>query len=210
MPRFFSPRVRWRDTSASSSGTNRSAASTRVTRAPIDRCSEAYSTPIAPPPSTSTESGRPGANSASSLVTTRRPSAARPGSIRGRDPVASTIPRRAATSPYPSTRTPRGPVNSALPATTSTFACAKCACTPRWLRDTMSSRVATSAGQSTDSRTAFTPHRSRASAMPSTSSAACSIALLGMQPRCRQVPPTLSRSARTTLSPSPAARSAVE
>ena len=36
-------------------------------------------------------------------------------------------------------------------------------------------------------------------------SAACSSALAGMQPRCRQVPPTLSASTRATDSPADAA-----
>src|SRR5690348_13819202 len=42
----------------------------------------------------------------------------------------------------------------------------------------------------------------------SASSAVCSSALVGTQPRCRQVPPSLSRSTRATLRPSWAARSA--
>ena len=42
----------------------------------------------------------------------------------------------------------------------------------------------------------------------SATSAACSSALVGMQPRCRQVPPTLSSSMSATRMPSSAARSA--
>ena len=42
----------------------------------------------------------------------------------------------------------------------------------------------------------------------SASSAACSSALVGTQPTCRQVPPTLSASMRATVLPSCAARSA--
>ena len=42
----------------------------------------------------------------------------------------------------------------------------------------------------------------------SASSPACSSALVGMQPRCRQVPPTLSFSTMTTVRPSSAARNA--
>ena len=42
----------------------------------------------------------------------------------------------------------------------------------------------------------------------SATSAACSSALVGMQPRCRQVPPTLSFSIRATRLPSSAARNA--
>src|SRR4051812_1519762 len=47
-----------------------------------------------------------------------------------------------------------------------------------------------------------------ASLIVSTVSAEWSSAFVGMQPRCRQVPPTLSRSTITTLMPSSAARSA--
>src|SRR4051812_35743672 len=53
----------------------------------------------------------------------------------------------------------------------------------------------------------FTPNCSPSRARSATSPA-CSRALVGMQPRCRQVPPTLSRSTSTTLMPSSAARSA--
>src|SRR5262249_27848425 len=54
---------------------------------------------------------------------------------------------------------------------------------------------------------ARTPNDSASFAL-SAISAACSSALVGMQPRCRQVPPTLSRSMRATRLPSSAARSA--
>jgi len=47
-----------------------------------------------------------------------------------------------------------------------------------------------------------------ASLKVSTISAECSRALVGMQPRCRQVPPTLSFSTITTLMSSSAARRA--
>src|SRR5581483_6020046 len=49
----------------------------------------------------------------------------------------------------------------------------------------------------------FSPSRA-----PSAISAACNSAFVGMQPRCRQVPPTLSRSTMTTDIPSSAARNA--
>src|SRR3954471_23553515 len=60
---------------------------------------------------------------------------------------------------------------------------------------------------STDSNVPLTP-KAAASLITSTVSAECSRALVGMQPRCRQVPPTLSRSIITTLMPSSDARSA--
>src|SRR5579885_3559476 len=53
----------------------------------------------------------------------------------------------------------------------------------------------------------FTPTFSPSRAASATS-AACSRAFVGMQPRCRQVPPTLSFSTITTVRPSSAARSA--
>ncbi len=57
------------------------------------------------------------------------------------------------------------------------------------------------------SKVARTPNCSLSRAASATS-AACSSALVGMQPRCRQVPPSLSFSTRATLRPSSAARSA--
>src|SRR6478735_8868504 len=57
-------------------------------------------------------------------------------------------------------------------------------------------------------REVLTPNCSPSRARSATSPA-CSSALVGMQPRCRHVPPTLSFSIRTTFSPSSAARSAV-
>ena len=53
----------------------------------------------------------------------------------------------------------------------------------------------------------FTPILSPSRAASATS-AACSSALVGMQPECRQVPPSLSLSTSTTDIPSSAARSA--
>jgi len=62
-------------------------------------------------------------------------------------------------------------------------------------------------GMSTDSKVPFTPNWAD-SLMTSTVSAECRSALVGMQPRCRQVPPTLSFSIITTVMPSSAARRA--
>ena len=71
----------------------------------------------------------------------------------------------------------------------------------------MPSRYLLTAGTSTPSREARTPNCSLWRAESATS-AACSSALVGMQPRCRQVPPSLSFSTRATLMPSSAARNA--
>jgi hypothetical protein len=60
---------------------------------------------------------------------------------------------------------------------------------------------------STDSKVPLTPNCAD-SLMTSTVSAEWSSALVGMQPRCRQVPPTLSFSTMTTVMPSSAARRA--
>ena len=57
------------------------------------------------------------------------------------------------------------------------------------------------------SKVALTPNWALSRAASATSPA-CSSALVGMQPRCRQVPPTLSFSISTTDLPSSAARSA--
>ncbi len=57
------------------------------------------------------------------------------------------------------------------------------------------------------SKVVLTPNCSLSRELSATSPA-CSSALVGMQPRCRQVPPTLSFSMRTTDLPSSAARRA--
>jgi hypothetical protein len=61
-----------------------------VTSAPKDFHTLANSTPITPPPSTTTDAGTRSSSSAWSLVITRSPSIFRPGRERGYDPVAST------------------------------------------------------------------------------------------------------------------------
>ncbi len=63
------------------------------------------------------------------------------------------------------------------------------------------------ASMSMPSKEALTPKFSLSLAESATS-AECRRALVGMQPRCRQVPPSLSFSIRTTLMSSSAARSA--
>ena len=62
-------------------------------------------------------------------------------------------------------------------------------------------------GRSMPSKVPLTPKVSD-SRIVSATSAECSSALVGMQPRCRQVPPTLSFSTITTDNPSSEARSA--
>ncbi len=74
---------------SSSAGTSRGSASTIVTSAPKDFQTLANSTPITPPPSTTTLSGTQSIVSAWSEVTTRPPMS-RPGSERAYEPVART------------------------------------------------------------------------------------------------------------------------
>src|SRR5215472_7578198 len=80
-------------------------------------------------------------------------------------------------------------------------------CRPFQSRSTTLSLYALTPAMSMPSNRARTPNDSASFAW-SAISAACSSALVGMQPRCRQVPPTLSFSMSATFLPSSAALSA--
>src|SRR5690606_41055608 len=72
---------------------------------------------------------------------------------------------------------------------------------PRYSRETTPSLYACTPATSTPSSVARNPNVSL-SRIESATSATCSSALVGMQPRCRQVPPTLSASTSATDLPS--------
>src|SRR5581483_11944716 len=78
---------------------------------------------------------------------------------------------------------------------------------PLWFFETTPSLYLWTPAMSMPSNVALTPKVALSRAW-SAISPACSRALVGMQPRCRQVPPTLSFSMRTTDLPSSAARNA--
>ena len=69
-------------------GSNRSARSTMVTRAPSLASAVASSTPMYPPPTTAIDSGTRSSRSRSVLLSTRVPLNGNPGSATGWDPVA--------------------------------------------------------------------------------------------------------------------------
>ena len=79
--RLRNARSRSLEANSSSDGTRRGSASTMVTSAPKLLNTDANSTPITPPPSTTTLRGTSSSRSASLLVMTRPP-ISRPGSVR--------------------------------------------------------------------------------------------------------------------------------
>ena len=90
MPRRRNARSSSFELDSSSPGSRWGSASTIVTSAPKDFQTLANSTPITPPPRTTTDDGTLSSFSACSLVMIRSPSISRPGSDREYDPVART------------------------------------------------------------------------------------------------------------------------
>ncbi len=129
---------------SSSSGTRLGAISTSVTSQPTLRQNDANSTPTAPAPSTIALGGMESRKSASSLVSTWRPSVAMPGSCRALEPVATMMwPVSSSTwSPPPSavTTTRPGPVIRPRPCTVVALFFFSNPCTPRYSVLTTSSR----------------------------------------------------------------------
>ena len=190
---------------SSSSGTRWGSASTMVTSAPNERQTDANSQPMAPAPRMTTEPGIVSMPSASSLVMTREWSISSPGIERGTEPVASRTWR--ASIVRPSTSTAVGETRRPWPWTTSILRLFTRPVRPLNSPSTTLSLYLLTPPMSTDSKVPLTPNCAD-SLMTSTVSAECSSALVGMQPRCRQVPPTLSFSTMTTVMPSSAARRA--
>jgi hypothetical protein len=141
-----------------------------------------------------------------SLVITR-PEISRPGRSLGVEPVATTTSVASRVRPATSTLGPGRSV--AEPWTTSTFRAFIRPVTPRTsLSTTLFSKACTCV--QSGSPDALMPHSSER-LTASITAADCSSALVGMQPRSRQVPP--SRSSRSTMAtrlPSCAARRAQE
>ncbi len=189
---------------SSSAATSRGSASTTVTSEPNERNTEANSTPMTPPPRTTTRGGTKSIARACSLVM-MRPPISRPGSDLGYEPVARTTLRPRTARPPTSTveRSTRRP----SPSTISIWWALARPCSPLYRRAMTPSLYALTPDMSTDSKVDFTPKRSPSRAVSATS-AAWSSALVGMQPTCRQVPPSLCFSTRATRRPSSAARNA--
>ena len=183
-------------------------ASSSVVCDPTSVNTDANSQPITPPPITATRSGSWSLRVLWSEVTIRSPSGSKPGIERGAEPVAR-ITLSAETS-WPSTATTPGRTSRPWPLTIATLRrLSSPESPPTSLSTTPVVRVATRAqsGVKPPSPLGMMPKSAACSAVRSTS-AVCSSALAGMQPRLRQVPPTLSRSTNATDRPADAPYSA--
>ena len=93
------------------------------------------------------------------------------------------------------------PVSLPKPSTTVTFLDFMSPCRPLYLPATMLSLYSRTLAMSTETSPMLTPYFSEFWASVA-SSAECRYALVGMQPQCRQVPPSLDFSISATLKPS--------
>ncbi len=91
MPRFRKERATALTTSSSQPERMAGSASNTVTLHPRSAKREANSQPMAPPPTTATDAGRPSRARTSSDVITREPSTSKPGMVRGSEPAANTM-----------------------------------------------------------------------------------------------------------------------
>ena len=133
------------------------------------------------------------------------PSTSMPGMARGTEPVQMIVARPVTT--WPPTATPPSAVRVPNPSITVTLRRFSRPDRPlcswltipalRWL-------AAAQSGSGTTPSGSFTPCAPACDTVRNTS-AACSSALAGMHPRCRQVPPTFSFSTMATVSPADAA-----
>ena len=156
--------------------------------------------------------------STSSLVTIRVPSGTMPGSDLTREPVASTtsVPLSTRSPPAPGvpssparlTRTLVGPSSLPRPWIQVTSFFLTRLPTPFHIRVTIWSRRFAICAKSTSAAPGSRSPKSPAWRIRSASPADSSIALVGMQPRWRHVPPILSSSTRATRRPSWAPRKA--
>ena len=182
-------------------------ASSRVVCTPRSVYTEANSAPITPPPITAARSGSLSAVLlvAWSDVMIRSPSTSMPGMARGTEPVHRIVARPF--SVCPSTETAPSAVSFPSPMITCTLRRLSNPESPPCNCLTMPALRVLAAGQSGSATTpsgSFTPCAPAWFTVRKTS-AACSSALAGMQPRCRQVPPTFSFSTRATVRPADAA-----
>lgn len=196
-----------RTSSGSSCSSSACCCSTMVTWLPRSLKICANSTPITPPPITSTLAGNRVQPSAPSLVTT--PGRSIPGNrgSTGSDPVAITKRSPRSSSPVSRNLTVRGSRNSAVPAAKRIRLRLTSVCTPCTSCATAWSFLAATAAKSTRRLVGSRPNMRQACA-PRTMCAWCSRLLVGMQPRFRQVPPTSPLSTSVTAMPSRAARMA--
>ncbi len=218
MPRLVRERSISLLTSRSSSGRIADRYSSSVTWAPRSWNIEANSTPTAPAPITMMLAGIVVERRMSSEVTIRTPSGMMPGRDLTRDPVARTtsVAWRSRSPPAPGvpsspaswTRTFVAPSRRPRPWIQVTLFFLTSEPRPFHMRFTTMSRRWPTFAKSTVVGPAIPMPKSAALWMRSLRAADSSIALVGMQPRWRQVPPILSSSTRATLRPSCAPRKA--
>ena len=199
--RFSSTRIR----SLSAPGMSWSSSSTTVTLEPSASYTVAISSPMMPPPITSSCSGISSTSSAPVESITRGSSGTN-GSVAASEPAAMMQLSNATTvSP---TAIVFGPVNSPVPRTTWTLRCLASDSRPPVSRPTTPSFQARTLSMSTLGSLNSIPASPSSPASVSTL-AMCSSAFDGMQPTFRQTPPSCSpRSIRATDSPRSAARNA--
>ena len=203
MPRLRNDRRTTLATSASQPARMLGRASRTVTLVPRSPIIDANSQPMAPPPMTAAEAGRPLIENSSSEVTTSSPSTSKPPMVRGVEPEARMIdcadsvwtePSSAATATEP-----EGP-SEPTPEWTVTLRCPSSEDSPASSWSMTRCLRASTADQSRLGSPAPTPN-SPALATVRYTEAASRSSLAGMQPTCRQVPPTLFFSTTPTSRP---------
>ena len=218
MPAFLNACCSVRPTRWSSPGSSWSSISTTVTWLPRRLKTLANSQPITPPPTMARLAGTSSMRSSSSLVMTRGSDQSKRPMRTGSEPLAritaspSSSPPSSSTVPSgrvaPGARARRpGPASVACPATTCTLRALS-----RWATPSRSCVVAASlramkAAKSSPTSPTCTPY-SAARRASCRRAAPATIALVGMQPRLRQVPPISRASTTVTSAPSWAARPA--
>ena len=183
-----------------------SSASMIVTLVPRSARSEANSQPMTPPPMTATDAGSSLRSKNSSDVMTQRPSTSNPGRVRGTEPAARTTLRPITTRPAssPSVTSTRWPAFS-VPVPVRIVTLRPLSRPDRPLKSLSTTTFLRSwlLEKSTETPGTSMPN-SLASPIVRRTAAVSRNSLAGMQPRCRQVPPTLSRSTMATDSPAAA------
>ena len=177
-----------------------------VTLVPMSASMDANSQPMAPPPMTAAVAGSLVRSKNSSEVSTNLPSTSKPGRVRGTEPAAmmTLLPRSDAPASAPSsTLTVWSASRRPVPSKMVTLRPFNRPLTPLWRRSTISFLRACETAKSTSTPLVVMPKAAECSSVRRTWAVSRN-SLAGTQPRCRQVPPTLSRSTRAMLSPAAA------
>ena len=206
MPRFLNARWTTEATSVSHPARIEGRPSRMVTLVPMSASMDANSHPMAPPPMTAAVAGSFFRSKNSSEVTTNLPSTSKPGKVRGTEPAArmTCVPWATTPASAPSTTlTLRSASSRPVPSKMVTLRPLSSPLTPLCRRSTTSFLRAWETEKSTSTPVAVMPKAPACSSVRRT----CAVSrnsLAGTHPRCRQVPPTLSRSTSAMLSPAAA------